>query len=147
MNNTDENSELEHSKDPWYTDIKRVNQQEISNPMLAVKNILENEAFKAFIEALTERDPIKVVCLRSIIQRILFSAQEGTEYQCGFWLYGKPGTSKSIWLEIAKLVSENSIMEIAHNNNQFTASTIEGKKLLILSDFEKITPSKKWLIH
>jgi Family of unknown function (DUF5906) len=76
--------------------------------------------------------------LRSIIQRVILSPREGRNYQQCFWLWGNAGTAKSTWAEIAKMFAQGSTMELSKSHNQFTSLSLKGKKLLLISDVERM---------
>jgi len=108
------------------------------DPISAIKGYIQQPVFKNFVKVLTEEDEMKIMALRSLIQRVVMSPCEGRNYQQCFWLWGSPGTSKSTWAEIAKMFAQGSVMELSKNQNQFTAQSLKNKKLLLISDVERI---------
>nr|YP_009310763.1 putative phage- or plasmid-associated DNA primase [Oedocladium carolinianum]YP_009310797.1 putative phage- or plasmid-associated DNA primase [Oedocladium carolinianum]AOT84347.1 putative phage- or plasmid-associated DNA primase [Oedocladium carolinianum]AOT84354.1 putative phage- or plasmid-associated DNA primase [Oedocladium carolinianum] len=110
-------------------------------PIEYIKAYLNDKAFKLFVQVLTENNPIKAMALRSIIQRVIMSPAEGSNYQQCFWLWGAPGTSKSTWATIAKTMTQGSVMELSRSRNQFTAGeeSLVDAKLLLVSDVNKLT--------
>jgi hypothetical protein len=67
----------------------------------------------------------------------LTSSIEGKNWQSGLYLYGAPGTSKTVWAELCrKLVPPDFVQEFSRTQNQFTAKNqLERTKLFIVSDF------------
>lgn len=65
---------------------------------------------------------------------------EGKNWQSALFLWGAPGTSKTVWAEILKkLVPSNFIQEFSRNQNQFTPNQLEHTRLLIVSDLVELT--------
>lgn len=124
--------------DEWFQSEKNFENSEKLDPINAIKEYISKPHFTDFIKVITENDNIKMMSLRSILQRVILSPREGRNYQQCFWLYGDPGTTKSTWAEIAKMFAQGSVMELSKSNNQFTSFSLKDKKLLLISDVERI---------
>nr|YP_002600956.1 putative phage associated DNA primase [Pyramimonas parkeae]YP_002600974.1 putative phage associated DNA primase [Pyramimonas parkeae]ACJ71153.1 putative phage associated DNA primase [Pyramimonas parkeae]ACJ71159.1 putative phage associated DNA primase [Pyramimonas parkeae] len=98
--------------------------------------------FKTLTYNLAEQSPLNIFILRTFMNRIIFAAKEGHFYQTITWLSGRSATGKSSIVSICKFLSEGSYLELGKDSNQFTASALVGKKLLLITDPSKITPNQ-----
>nr|YP_007890192.1 hypothetical protein L079_pgp017 [Pleodorina starrii]AFY64465.1 hypothetical protein [Pleodorina starrii] len=102
------------------------------------------EVTKDFLNVICGSNPYNLNVCRILIRDAIVSPFEGQFRQSAVYLYGAPGTSKSVWAEVLKkLIPKKYVQEFSRNQNQFTANQLEITRLLIVSDLTEITPKQR----
>jgi hypothetical protein len=92
---------------------------------------------------MTGFNPVKLLCLRSLIYRT-FKAQEcGVMFQQAFWIRGPPGTGKSAFQLLLKEIARTGWHELQGQSGNFNIPNLNGATFLTLSDIERMSPMKK----
>lgn len=112
----------------------------------------DSQSYRVSVSKDTE-NLLKVLCgdnnynlniLRGFIRNVITAKFEGRYWQSALYLYGAPGTSKSVWVElIKKLVPKNFVQEFSRSQNQFKPGQLANTNLLVVSDLTEITQKQK----
>jgi hypothetical protein len=123
-------------------------QQEPINAEYQPAVIRGEEAPKIFVQEATLRF-LKVICgesnsnlnvFRVLIRNIITGRFEGRNWQSAVYLYGAPGTAKSVWADLIKrIVPAGAVQELNRHQNQFSIGQLDGCQILIVSDLTQIT--------
>lgn len=111
--------------------------QSAFNPQEQVTNTarsLITKEFLKFVYNICEGDPLKLLILRSMIQRVVMARVEGQPYQHGFWLHGVAASGKSTWSTILQTLSPGRYVELSKVVNQFTGDSVLNRDLMLISD-------------
>lgn len=96
-----------------------------------------------FLEVICGSSSYTLMVLRVFIRNIITARYEGRNWQSAVYLYGAPGTSKSVWSDLIKgLVSPNAIQEFNRHQNQFYVGQLAECQVLVVSDLTQITPKQ-----
>jgi hypothetical protein len=57
-----------------------------------------------FLRVLCGENPLYLYILKVFIRNVLTAPFEGRNWESGMYLYGAPGISKSVWVELLKLL-------------------------------------------
>lgn len=101
--------------------------------------VLKRETF-TFLENLCASSQYKYNVLRGFCRLLLSAKEEGNFFQTCIWVSGPPGTMKSTWPNLLKiLVPPSRVQEQSKIITPFTAGQLENCDLLILSDVQSIS--------
>lgn len=113
----------------------------------------EKDARRFTVVGKPTRDFLEVICgsntynlnvFRIFIRNCLTAKYEGTNWQSCVYLYGGPGTSKSVWAEVVKkIIPKKFVQEFNRNQNQFTPGQLQDAQVLIVSDLTEITSKQR----
>jgi hypothetical protein len=117
-----------------YEEIK-IYQGEKGSKHTAMKEVTLN-----FLKVICGSDEYNLNVFRVFARNVITASFEGRNWQSALFLYGAPGTSKTVWAEmLKKLVPSNFVQEFSRNQNQFTPNQLENTRLLIVSDIIELT--------
>jgi len=115
----------------------------VTNGYGSSKVFLKDATIK-FLKVICGDSPYNITILRLLIRNIITSPFEGRNWQSAVFLYGAPGTSKSVWADLVKrLVPSHHVQEFNRhqNKNTFSVGQLADCRLLIVivSDLTQIT--------
>lgn len=90
-----------------------------------------------FLRVICGSDNYNLNVLRVFLRNVITAKYEGRNWQSALYLYGAPGTSKSMWIELIKsLIPPEQVQEFSRTQNQFSASQLKHCSVLIVSDLQ-----------
>jgi len=126
---------------------KRIIQSDYRRPSFSTSDLsgtkigMSEEAIN-FLKVICGSESYNLNVLRVFLRNVLTAPYEGRFFQSALYLYGAPGTSKSMWAELIKaLVPPEQIQEFSRTQNQFSAFQLKNCSVLIVSDLQMLLKS------
>jgi hypothetical protein len=106
-----------------------------------LKEIFTDDFYR-MLDDFLGNDPVKLLCFRSFLFRIINAPTKGHLFQQCFWIYGSPSSGKSVLQRVLAAIAGPGWSELVANVGDFNLANLAQATFVTLSDVDNMSADR-----